>query len=196
MKNKLLSSALAIGTLATGFMMQASPVQAASITCLPAIQTLVSPLDTNNPSLGCEVGSTSNDFVGGPSPAGWSVNQDNFFGVNDWKFLGKDEENFNIGLGNGLSGTWNISGLTFPSDLTDVMLVFKGPNEFNFVGYLVEGTTGNWTSPFNSQQTSHISVYYRNGGVPIPTPALLPGLIGMGVAALRKRQQEDGEQEA
>ncbi len=27
----------------------------------------------------------------------------------------------------------------------------------------------------------------------IPTPALLPGLIGMGVAALRKRQQEQSE---
>ncbi len=26
--------------------------------------------------------------------------------------------------------------------------------------------------------------------VPIPTPALLPGLVGMGVAALRKRKQE------
>jgi len=28
---------------------------------------------------------------------------------------------------------------------------------------------------------------------PIPTPALLPGLIGMGVAALRKRNQEEGD---
>lgn len=27
----------------------------------------------------------------------------------------------------------------------------------------------------------------------VPTPALLPGLIGMGIAALRKRQQEEGE---
>ncbi|MBW4480964.1 MAG: cistern family PEP-CTERM protein [Tildeniella torsiva UHER 1998/13D] len=27
----------------------------------------------------------------------------------------------------------------------------------------------------------------------VPTPALLPGLLGLGVAALRKRQQEDGE---
>ncbi|NJL47846.1 MAG: PTPA-CTERM sorting domain-containing protein [Leptolyngbyaceae cyanobacterium SM2_5_2] len=31
---------------------------------------------------------------------------------------------------------------------------------------------------------------------PIPTPALLPGLIGMGVAALRKRGQEDNSAEA
>jgi hypothetical protein len=32
-----------------------------------------------------------------------------------------------------------------------------------------------------------------NSAAPIPTPALLPGLIGMGVAALRKRGQEEGE---
>ncbi|MBW4459924.1 MAG: PTPA-CTERM sorting domain-containing protein [Nodosilinea sp. WJT8-NPBG4] len=43
---------------------------------------------------------------------------------------------------------------------------------------------------------SHISLYYRSGGKPIPTPALFPGFIGMGVAALRKRQQQDSEQEA
>ncbi|MBE9138776.1 PTPA-CTERM sorting domain-containing protein [Nodosilinea sp. LEGE 07088] len=30
----------------------------------------------------------------------------------------------------------------------------------------------------------------------IPTPALLPGLVGLGFAALRKRKQEDAEQEA
>lgn len=32
-----------------------------------------------------------------------------------------------------------------------------------------------------------------DSSTPIPTPALLPGLIGMGVAALRKRGQEEGE---
>jgi hypothetical protein len=30
----------------------------------------------------------------------------------------------------------------------------------------------------------------------VPTPALLPGLIGIGVAALRKKQGEESEQEA
>ena len=32
--------------------------------------------------------------------------------------------------------------------------------------------------------------------VPIPTPALLPGLIGMGVAALRRKQEESADAEA
>jgi hypothetical protein len=36
---------------------------------------------------------------------------------------------------------------------------------------------------------SHASVYYNV----IPTPALLPGLIGMGVAAVRKRKGEAEE---
>ncbi|HIK56703.1 MAG TPA: PTPA-CTERM sorting domain-containing protein, partial [Synechococcales cyanobacterium M55_K2018_004] len=36
----------------------------------------------------------------------------------------------------------------------------------------------------------------NGNGVPIPTPALLPGLIGMGAAALRKRNQEADSAEA
>jgi hypothetical protein len=46
------------------------------------------------------------------------------------------------------------------------------------------GNPGDWT---------RLITAFSPGGVnpkPIPTPALLPGLIGMGVAALRKRKQE------
>ncbi|QYO63326.1 PTPA-CTERM sorting domain-containing protein [Leptolyngbya sp. 7M] len=41
-------------------------------------------------------------------------------------------------------------------------------------------------------------LFLSNGNItPIPTPALLPGLIGMGLAALRKKNQEERvEQEA
>ncbi|MFM7447729.1 MAG: PTPA-CTERM sorting domain-containing protein [Leptolyngbyaceae cyanobacterium] len=37
-----------------------------------------------------------------------------------------------------------------------------------------------------------------NGGTVVPTPAMLPGLISMGIAAWRKRRQEEmaGEQGA
>jgi hypothetical protein len=45
------------------------------------------------------------------------------------------------------------------------------------------------------QDLSHASLY-RPGGTPIPTPALLPGLIGMGLAAWRKRKSEQAESEA
>lgn len=38
----------------------------------------------------------------------------------------------------------------------------------------------------NNPELSNFSVFAR----PVPTPALLPGLIGMGVAALRKRKAE------
>ncbi len=43
----------------------------------------------------------------------------------------------------------------------------------------------------SARETDRITV--TGDEVPIPTPALLPGLIGMGVAALRKRNQEEGD---
>lgn len=113
--------------------------------------------------------------------------------------------------GNVLSGTYNLNTIVQAS-WTDVMLVLKGPNvpqmgmnpnrPEEYVGYLVAqdesgNWTGDWATPFrntnsgNEVGVSHISLYYREdgNGTPIPTPALLPGLIGMGISALRKKKQ-------
>ncbi|MBD2109848.1 PTPA-CTERM sorting domain-containing protein [Nodosilinea sp. FACHB-13] len=127
----------------------------------------------------------------------------------------------NFTPGASLSGNWDISdlfgGTVIPDDWTDIALVLKGSGRVpgvsgtnSFVAYLLSGVgpdgfsgtvddwTGSWSSPFvnnngRTQAVSHISLYYRNGGEPIPTPALLPGLVGLGVAALRKRKQEESE---
>ncbi|MGG6263576.1 PTPA-CTERM sorting domain-containing protein [Leptolyngbya sp. AN03gr2] len=40
-----------------------------------------------------------------------------------------------------------------------------------------------------AQALSHASVYYIQDATPVPTPALLPGLIGMGVVTFRKRKK-------
>jgi hypothetical protein len=48
-------------------------------------------------------------------------------------------------------------------------------------------------SRFNRVVISGTNVSVDNVAYRVPTPALLPGLVGMGVAALRKRQQEEGE---
>ncbi|MFM7472231.1 MAG: PTPA-CTERM sorting domain-containing protein [Nodosilinea sp.] len=75
----------------------------------------------------------------------------------------------------------------------------------------VDGQQGRFVSPFLSQGDVFgfsILTYDNAGGIgyaqisdfgvssnpeAVPTPALLPGLIGMGVAALRKKRQENQE---
>jgi hypothetical protein len=59
-----------------------------------------------------------------------------------------------------------------------------GISSFNF------NTIGTSTNPNGkAQDLSHASLYYFEGEdtEPIPTPALLPGLIGLGIAGLRQR---------
>lgn len=51
-------------------------------------------------------------------------------------------------------------------------------------------------SEFNSPEgaTANASLYGKITAAPIPTPALLPGLIGMGLAALRKRKAAEASE--
>lgn len=191
MKKIILASSLAIGTLFSGVGLPINAALAASMTCGTAFR-----LDATNrgilPNMGCEVGSFSQD-----SPQ--NVNTDAFFGRNDWNLLAKSDEPSGIPFfnpGEGGSGTFDFSGLGIDFSTYNVLVTFKAANEFPIVGYLATQASGTWLSPFtdfNSQgrprvrDVSHISVFQSPRAV--PTPALLPGLIGMGVAALRKRQK-------
>lgn len=131
------------------------------------------------------------------------VNNLKFFERSGW-IISNEDEYFKSG---GESGTNSFSLINFNwKDKSDVLLVFKGGNDTTLVGYLLDrdNTDGTftWTQPWEklygkAKDVSHISLYYRQGGTtPIPTPALLPGLIGMGVAALRKKKQEETAQNA
>lgn len=73
-------------------------------------------------------------------------------------------ETFNFGPVNARYFRFDISGCPQPD-----------PNSFTFNGCGIG------------------EVAFSTSSQPIPTPALLPGLIGMGVAALRKRNQEEGD---
>ena len=91
-----------------------------------------------------------------------------------------------------------------PLPATDLLLSFKDGDgdPTGIVAYLLKVPSSGmytWTSPFTNstgnnldtlKEVSHVSLFYRapEDGVPIPTPVLLPGLIGMGVAAIRKRR--------
>ncbi len=162
--------------------------------------TILAPLDGN-----------VNDSVSPPSSS-YTVNVEEFFGFDDWLFDGKwnDEEGVFVdtsGLfsftGGGASGTFTYVGGI--DDILNIMFVFKDGADTNLVGYLVPGADGTYTSPFEEppfsftaaspKDTSHISVYYRNGGggTPpsgVPEPGVLfllgAGLMGLGLARRRK----------
>lgn len=77
------------------------------------------------------------------------------------------------------SDTFNVGGTNYTLQL---------------LGFSTDGGT-NIISEFNSPEgaTANAGLYGKITAAPIPTPALLPGLIGLGVAALRKRKAEAAE---
>ncbi|MDZ7584734.1 MAG: PEP-CTERM sorting domain-containing protein [Thiobacillus sp.] len=141
------------------------------------------------------------------------VNDEAFFGISDWLFDGKWNEEKNLGFvdtsdlfdftGDGQSGSFSYVG---GASIADIMFIFKGGEGTNLVGYLVTQADGIYATPFTNlpfpltgnsavKDTSHISVYYRNGegSKPrgqIPEPGVLllvgVGLMGLGLARRRK----------
>ncbi|MBE9061248.1 PTPA-CTERM sorting domain-containing protein [cf. Phormidesmis sp. LEGE 11477] len=183
-----------------------------------SLVTQVNPTDQNNPSLGCQYSDVLNNdkeadinseaFFG---KSDWIVaGKDDGAGQNSG-----DDFNF-IGGTNGIIKLLNdstldqsvvtllTSGRQGSSSPTDLLLTFKGAannvDPSTVVAYLLNVPNSNgeysWTSPFtnpnngNLKDVSHVSLFYRApvDGTPIPTPALLPGLVGMGIAAVRKRR--------
>ncbi|MBD2260587.1 PTPA-CTERM sorting domain-containing protein [Pseudanabaena sp. FACHB-2040] len=62
--------------------------------------------------------------------------------------------------------------------------IFDADMRFNFKGFFGNGTQGVGQVAFTSLNNT-----FTGDFTAVPTPALLPGLIGMGVAALRKRKE-------
>lgn len=98
------------------------------------------------------------------------------------------------------SGSWQLTkSINSPfvvtvkaSDFFSAYL-FKGlPSSINSGTFKVSGVTTDSGKPDKHAGLSHLSVYSSNTQA-VPTPALLPGLIGMGVAALRKRKGNSEE---
>jgi hypothetical protein len=195
--------ALAVCGLVAG----SGSAQAAGITCSASIG-FNPPISAHvTPSTGCEIGSTTNDFLG-PNPAEYQVSKDAIFGFSDWIFADKafeSETAVPIGLtitGDTISGTWSIDDIWTSLGVSHLMFVFKGgsaqvPSEY--VAYMIEtgAVTGSYLTPFKhhmkDQPTdiSHISVYYRLGTPPppppdVPEPSTLV-LLGLGFAAVGAR---------
>jgi hypothetical protein len=144
----------------------------------------------------------SNDFTNDPSSNPLVVNTTpGFFGITNWAFLAKDEGTDATGT----SGKWNftaaLAALNLPAGMMvdQLMLVFKSGQDTTLVAYLVDATSGTWSSPFTEppfdfpgsspKSVSHISAYYTVAPIPLPAAGwmLLAGIGGL--AAMRRRRK-------
>lgn len=219
MKQSILMSALIGSTLLSGMV---APAQAGTIGCAAVNGNLANKISGSiGCEISGTVGSggfvipgEGQDMVGGGN-ANFTVNKEKFFTASNWLFAGKSddglEDNFTPNDGSPANGIYRLDGAlgTLLTGTTNVMLIFKGGSETSLVGYLLDNRVnpfqGSWKTPFtkppfpfNGQATSkavsHISVYYRTGPpVAVPTPALLPALIGLGFGVVRKKKQEAQE---
>lgn len=135
-----------------------------------------------------------------------------FGGITNWTFnakldpgqTGSNPLGFSVSSIGGTQGSFGFSSIDLST--TDLAFSLKGGPSYSI--YYVPANS--LSDPLNivwntlgiekgngkaGPGLSHASVYYANaGGIggdgeAIPTPALLPGLIGLGAAALRKRGQ-------
>lgn len=168
-------------------------------------------------SIGCTIlgplDGQVNDSVNGAAST-YTVNINNFFSFNTWKFDGKYQDGadssslFNF-TGGGASGTYKFVGSNIYSQL---MLVFKDGQGTNLVGYLVNASSASkdYSTPFSdppfdlpgnstSHDISHISVYYQLGDPPVPPTGKTPepgtiailglGLLSLGFASLGSKKK-------
>jgi hypothetical protein len=93
------------------------------------------------------------------------------------------KDNYSASLGLFKNQVVNNGWSTLVTDLSGLGLLTEAVT-FRIYGYDAKDVSG------NGSQLSLDNVLVRGGVNPVPTPALLPGLIGMGVAAMRKRKAE------
>lgn len=126
---------------------------------------------------------------------------DSAFGLtgNTWNLLGKSDQSGDpVVAPNGVqSGNWSLLS---PTSVNSPFVVTVKASTF-FSAYLFQGLTGVTSGTFNvagvttgnngqHANLSHLSVF-TSEPTAIPTPALLPGLIGLGLGVLRKRRQQE-----
>ncbi|PZO21129.1 MAG: hypothetical protein DCF25_05645 [Leptolyngbya foveolarum] len=113
-------------------------------------------------------------------------------GENTWELASMPITNWLTGMDNSVSfdlSAFNLeriissTGTAFEADIAGI---FRPSNLGGTGGFTAQGRLA--FNPGGSTFSADITA-----GEEVPTPALLPGLVGMGVAALRKRKSEEEE---
>lgn len=190
----------ATAAMTTGIALTEAPAQALSFGDALDFSSKSGSLASFNETTGfLDFGLVENDFA---SPFG-SLNEEIFFNditltsiapvapgaIASWQYTGATPFTLITGLDDGLGGETRVY------DVVSFVLNQYGPNAFiaNVNGFFnppgVQGVGG--ISSFGSFTLSGSTI---SGQITVvPTPALLPGLIGMGLAAMRKRKNEQVE---
>jgi hypothetical protein len=142
-------------------------------------------------STSCQDGLDNNDNL---NPT-LTVNDEGFFGFNDWVYLQKDEEgtvstDIDFGLTVTPANSWpdNMGSWEFLTNLwnvySDAMIVIKNGNNNGtfFSGYLIANNISSGTWDTGDKDISHLSLYARGSATSVPEPEaitlLIVGLIG------------------
>lgn len=199
MKKQALIGALAMGAMTVGSLLQTTSSASAA-----TVGTTTTSCDFAGATI------CTNVLNGNDSLSDLNSIDDSPFSNYEWEFLSKinapnttpDEGiadtfklTYNGDPDDSTSGTWEILLQNIINNKSPFVLAMKagGGYAYNFF----DGTvfSGNWdTDRFLNpkgipQGISHATLYTPKDFQPIPTPALLPGLIGMGLAAMRKKKQ-------
>lgn len=149
--------------------------------------------DPDGGTLTCFKGSENNDTTS-------AIQKDDPFGVTDWIFIDKHEEDHNGTYISASidqdSGSWSISSSIW-SDYDQVMVTFKsgngnGNNSNGFGDYeaillSAEAVAGTFSI---SQDLSHASVWGSKTAVPLPAAAYLFGSALLGMAGIGYRRNK------
>jgi hypothetical protein len=191
MKTQVLSSVFAVGAFS---LLPISDAKAALISAAPPL-CLVTDVTAN--ATACSGSWRGNDANKQTDVLAELANLSSLTG---WSLIGKSDDASN---GPFTSNPQVTSGtLTFDSAVTGPFAIaLKASNSFSLyyflndgspisaLNFIMNGTALNGRG--NPQDLSHASLYRVGSSTVIPTPALLPGLLGMGLAALRKRKQTE-----